>query len=218
MRNEFQEFPKIARLSREVLVTEKIDGSNGCVFIEQLAPGATVLDRVCLAQRDGLAMYVGSRSRWITPEGDNFGFAAWCVAHADELFRLGPGRHFGEWWGSGIQRGYGLTKGEKRWSLFNVLRWHKAGEEPKLTQGQDPRVPPKSSAELPACCDLVPMLWRGTFDTRQVDDALLYLREHGSQAAPGFMKPEGVVVFHVAGGVGFKKTIEKDSEPKGLVR
>jgi hypothetical protein len=37
----------------------------------------------------------------------------------------------------------------------------------------------------------------------------------GSKAAPGFMKPEGIVVFHVAGNVGFKKTIEKDEEPKG---
>jgi hypothetical protein len=48
-----------------------------------------------------------------------------------------------------------------------------------------------------------------------VDYQLDFLREHGSQAAPGFMKPEGVVLFHVAGNCGFKKTIEKDQEPKG---
>ena len=30
------------------------------------------------------------------------------------------------------------------------------------------------------------------------------LRESGSVAAPGFMKPEGVVCFHIAGGFGFK--------------
>jgi hypothetical protein len=41
---------------------------------------------------------------------------------------------------------------------------------------------------------------------------------HGSMAAPGFMKPEGVVVFHVAGNVGFKKTIEDDESPKSLAR
>jgi hypothetical protein len=29
------------------------------------------------------------------------------------------------------------------------------------------------------------------------------------------MKPEGIVVFHVAGNVGFKKTLEKDDVPKG---
>jgi hypothetical protein len=37
----------------------------------------------------------------------------------------------------------------------------------------------------------------------------------GSKAAPGFMKPEGIVAFHVAGNIAFKKTIEKDEEPKG---
>ena len=40
----------------------------------------------------------------------------------------------------------------------------------------------------------------------------------GSVAAPHFMRPEGVVVFHVQGNVGFKKTIEKDQEPKSLIR
>ena len=39
-----------------------------------------------------------------------------------------------------------------------------------------------------------------------------------SVAAPGFMKPEGVVVFHTAGNLGFKKTLEKDEVPKGQVR
>ena len=29
------------------------------------------------------------------------------------------------------------------------------------------------------------------------------------------MKPEGVVIFHPQGNVGFKKTIEKDEEWKG---
>ena len=30
---EFQEFPKIVRLSRQAIITEKIDGTNGCIFI-----------------------------------------------------------------------------------------------------------------------------------------------------------------------------------------
>jgi len=29
------------------------------------------------------------------------------------------------------------------------------------------------------------------------------------------MNPEGVVVYHVAGNVGFKKTIDNDEQPKG---
>ena len=35
-----------------------------------------------------------------------------------------------------------------------------------------------------------------------------------SLAAPGFMRPEGIVVFHVAANTAFKQTLEKDGEPK----
>jgi len=174
--SEFTPFPKMARLSREVIVTEKIDGTNA---------------QVCITE-DGQVL-AGSRTRWITPESDNYGFAAWVRDHADELRELGPGSHFGEWWGAGIQRRYGLT--EKRFSLFNTARW---------------------SVERPACCGVVPVLYQGPFDTACVEDALSDLRMGGSVAAPGFMNPEGVVVFHVAGNVGFKKTLHKDELPKAL--
>jgi hypothetical protein len=30
------------------------------------------------------------------------------------------------------------------------------------------------------------------------------------------MKPEGIICYHVAGGFGFKKTLEKDEVPKAL--
>jgi hypothetical protein len=40
------------------------------------------------------------------------------------------------------------------------------------------------------------------------------LKEHGSVAQPGYMNPEGVVVFHVASGHLYKKTIERDEEWK----
>lgn len=174
--SEFTPFPKMARLSREVVVTEKIDGTNAQIYITE----------------DGQVL-AGSRTRWITPESDNYGFAAWVRDHADELRELGPGSHFGEWWGAGIQRRYGLT--EKRFSLFNTVRW---------------------STARPACCGVVPVLYQGPFDTACVDDALADLRMGGSVAAPGFMNPEGVVVFHVAGNVGFKKTLHKDELPKAL--
>lgn len=173
---EFREFPKIARLNREVIVTEKIDGTNAAVVITE----------------DG-QIGAQSRSRIITPEDDNFGFAKWVQENADELRKLGPGHHFGEWWGKGIQRGYGLT--EKRFSLFNVSRW------------SDPAV-------RPACCHVVPVLAMSTgFEAAYV--ALDSLRHAGSVAAPGFMKPEGVVAFHAQGNLMFKATIEKDEEWKG---
>lgn len=189
----FIEFNKIARLSRECIVTEKIDGTNAQVFIP-----------------DTGEMLFGSRSRWITPEADNYGFAAWGMAHKDELMKLGPGRHFGEWWGSGIQRGYGLPKGEKRFSLFNVSRWCVHGGVPKKIPQQDPRAE-KYQDVLPECCGLVPVLLEGMFDTALIEGALSSLKLLGSVASPGFMKPEGVVIFHVPSRIMFKKTIEGDN-------
>ena len=54
-------------------------------------------------------IHFGSRTRWITAEDDNCGFARWGMEHREELLRLGEGRHFGEWWGAGIQRKYGVA-------------------------------------------------------------------------------------------------------------
>lgn len=173
----FEEFPKIARLSREIIVTEKIDGTNAQVIIDD----------------DGLTIGAASRTRLITPADDNYGFARWVEANKDELLRLGPGRHFGEWWGLGIQRKYNQTR--KRFSLFNVSRW-----------GDD--------ATRPACCDVVPILARGLFSFDLIEGALDRLLTVGSVAAMGFMQPEGIVIYHVASGQLFKKTIERDEEPK----
>ncbi len=194
----FQEFPKIARLSRECIITEKIDGTNAQLLITD----------------DG-QMHIGSRTRWLTPEtGDNHGFMLWALTNKDELMKLGPGRHFGEWWGSGIQRGYGLTKGEKRLSLFNVTRWCLHGQKPAPIPSGDPNAVPKIQEVLPACVGLVPVLYRGEFSTVWCEEHLARLKCGGSVASPGFMNPEGIVCFHAAANVGFKKTIEKDEVPK----
>ena len=194
---DFIEFPKIARYSRDVVVTEKIDGTNGCVFIEE----------------SGMVMKVGSRTRWLSDSEDNFGFYKWCMTHREELLALGPGRHFGEWWGSGIQRNYGLN--EKRFSLFNVQRWCSYGTIPAQIPCGDPRIV-KMQTTLPECVGLVPVLWKGAFDILPLEALMRHLIEGGSQAAPGFMKPEGLVIHHIQGKTSFKKTIEKDSEPKSL--
>jgi hypothetical protein len=173
----FEEFPKISRLSRECVITEKIDGTNAQVIIT-----------------DAGELYTGSRTRLITPEDDNAGFARWVQANRDEVLKLGPGRHFGEWWGQGIQRGYGLK--EKRFSLFNTTRW--------------------TDVVRPTCCHVVPELFRGTFSTEVAQFVLNKLATDGSSASPGFMKPEGIVIFHTAAGICFKKTIEKDDQPKSM--
>lgn len=175
---EFESFGKVPRLSREIIITEKIDGTNAQIAIDE----------------DG-NMQVGSRNRWITPESDNFGFAAWARDNKEELLGLGVGRHYGEWWGRGIQRGYGLN--EKRFSLFNTERW-------------------TDSPDLPECCHVVPVLYRGIFDTGEVDSVLFWLSIDGSSAAPGFDKPEGIMIYHTAGRMMFKKTLDNDAKPKSL--
>lgn len=64
---------------------------------------------------------------------------------------------------------------------------------------------------------MVPVLWEGMFNTAWIDQQLTILKLNGSQASPGYMNPEGIVIYHKAGNVLFKKTIEKDSEWKGTV-
>lgn len=184
---EFEEFPKIPRLSRDIVVTEKLDGTNAQICIT----------RKNISSELEYTVRAGSRNRWLTPEDDNFGFAQWVRENITELYKLGEGRHYGEWWGSGIQRGYGLQKGEKKFSLFNTHRW-------------------SESLLRPACCDVVPVLYRGEFTMAAIAICMQKLRKEGSFAAPGFMSPEGVIIFHTAANTMFKKTLEKDEEPKTM--
>lgn len=185
----FVGFKKIPRLSRDIVVSEKIDGICAHVVVGE----------------DG-SFCVGSKNRWITPVDDNYGFAKWAYEHEQELRLLGPGQHFGEWWGRGIQRGYGQT--EKRFSLFNTSRWVKP-----RTDGPTPAL--EGQLPCPPCCDVVPVLYTGPFDTNNISNVLWRLRTEGSVAAPGWKKPEGIVIFHTAINGYFKKTIEGDDKPKG---
>lgn len=173
---EFKPFDKIPRLKRNMTITEKIDGTNALIYIG----------------KDG-EFLTGSRSRWITPENDNFDFSKWAYSHKEELMKLGYGFHYGEYWGKGIQRTYGLE--ERRFSLFNTARWLET--------------PP------PSCCSIVPVLYHGEFSTYNIDECLDKLSMLGSAASQGFMKPEGIIIYHNAAGGYFKVTLEKDEEPKG---
>jgi len=202
---KFKEFPKMARFSREIIISEKIDGTNASIFIQPKSlefdeeSGLKIFnDEKVIAELNGYTMRVGSRTKWITPKDDNYGFANWALKNSEELFKLGEGHHFGEWWGNGIQRGYNLSKGEKRFSLFNVSRWEEGNEN------------------TPKCCHVVPTLWTGIMNTDAVNNVIEDLRINGSYANKGYMNPEGVVIFHVAGNVGFKRTLEKDETPKSL--
>lgn len=226
--DSFQEFPKLARLSRDCIISEKIDGTNSQLFIWDCLHTVPAEDGLLtttvgepptnipwLWNDEGIYVAAGSRTRWITPEDDNYGFAKWALQNVEQLVYLGHGRHFGEWWGSGCQRGYGLPKGEKRFSLFNVSRWCLHDQEPKRIPMADPRVV-KHQERLPACCHLVPVLYQGLFTTEACENAVEWLRANGSSAAPGFMNAEGIVCFHIAANMGFKKTLCHDEVPKAL--
>lgn len=175
----FRSFGKIARWNREVVVTEKIDGAHGQVYVGG----------------EGQVL-AASRTRWINPGRDDVhDFAAWVAENRESLRAvLGPGCHHGEWWGKGINRGY---DGHVRtFSLFNTTRF-------------DP---------LPEGCPglaVVPVVWRGLPRDCNLDLILRELRSDGSRAAPGYMRPEGLVIYHTAGNCLFKVTVEGDDKPKG---
>ena len=166
---EFKAWPKITRVEnrRTPIFTEKIDGTNACIVIG-----------------DNGEFACQSRSRFITPEDDNFGFARWAYDNQDELRKLGPGYHYGEWWGQGIQRGYGLT--EKKFSLFNTRRW-------------GPHNP-----NTPLCVSVVP-----TLPVSSVEEVKQFLLQNGSVAAPGWEKPEGAVMYEPDTDTCFKIIIDK---------
>lgn len=193
---EFEKFPKIPRFNRDIIITEKIDGTNAQLYITE----------------DG-RIISGSRNRWLTIEKDNFGFAAWVEEHAEELFRLGPGRHYGEWWGQGIQRGYGLDR--RRFSLFNVSRWQSdENSSHRLTKYVKGAAVEIERTYPPACCHVIPILQIGPMNEWTISGALDSVRIEGSYAAPNFLKPEGIVIYHIAGNCLFKITLENDARPK----
>lgn len=215
---QFEAWPKIGRLNRSTIITEKIDGTNAAVLIVAIPWGQGNFPdhhRTAIIVNDEerddngrpefeYHVYAQSRTRFITPgKGtDNYGFAGWVERNAEALVStLGIGRHFGEWWGGGIQRGYGLAREDKRFSLFNVERW--ANLTAMLSEIPGLGVVPAISVDA-------------VFDTDSVTDSVDYLRDFGSLAARGFMNPEGVVVYHPHSRTSFKVTLEGDEAPKGI--
>ncbi len=183
---KFPAFRKMARLSRMCIITEKIDGTNGLIFVSEDAE-----------------IRAGSRNRWLTTKDDNYGFARWVEGNKEELLKLGVGYHYGEWWGKGINRNYGMK--ERVFSLFNTGRWVES--EYFLKSGQE---------YAPSCCRVVPILYEGIFSTSVAGELIDHLSVFGSYAAKGFMDPEGICIYHTAADFYFKKTILKDEEPKGM--
>jgi len=116
---DFVRWAKIPRFHREWEITEKLDGTNGILLWHDEYHPEFCLGVTKDEDRDfcDMYLYAGSRTRWLTVKEDNHGFARWAAEWAPFLASLGKGRHFGEWFGSGIQRGYGLA--EKQFALFD---------------------------------------------------------------------------------------------------
>lgn len=165
-------FPKIGRFyDQPIEITEKIDGTNALIRFD-----------------DSGRILVGSRNRWLSPgrDTDNYGFAEWAHGNQHELFNsLGPGYHYGEWFGNGINRGYGLHQREL--CLFEV---------------------PKNGC-LPDRVGVVPKLYVGKFSEFDLQDCLGNLAMNGSVAVPKYMNPEGVVIRFTRSRERFKVILNK---------
>ena len=194
---EFKEFPKISRLfEQDVCVTEKIDGTNALIWIGDNPNFDPDFD----PQTESMLMKAGSRTRWITPEDDNYGFARWVETNKEELMKLGPGYHYGEWWGNGIQRTYNMKK--KVFSLFNVGLWNDTNK--------------------PECCDVVPTIYSGVLTPEIYEDIWAMVHDpesHQDFVSPAalkygieFDKPEGCMMFLTKARLYFKLPIEKGSK------
>lgn len=197
---EFQKYGKTPRLFRDIVITEKLDGTNSAVIIQETEPGADDSNGLEYIERDGKVYVVAaqSRNRLIFPgkTTDNYGFAGWVQQNAEQLFDiLGPGRHYGEWWGQGIARKYDIN--EKRFSLFNTERY----SEVNARVGT-------------AIIETVPVLYEGEFDQTEILQALIDLRYDGSVASPGFMNPEGICVYHTQSSQVYKVTLDNQDRGK----
>jgi hypothetical protein len=182
---EFKSFEKIDTYRRvSMTITQKIHGSNAQISI---MPNM-LTSQTGEEQQDGWIVQAGSRNRFLYPEDDNYGFARFVKDNEIALIDfLGPGKHFGEWAGPGINSGEGLK--EKTFVLFDVDRYDKTKA-----------LPPQTS--------LVPVLFRGKIDHEIVEATMTQLKTHGSVLVPGFMRAEGIVVS--IGGKRYKHVFDSE--------
>lgn len=185
----YPKFHSIPRRYRDITITEKIDGTNGLIRIFH----------------DGVRwqVFAGSRNHWLNAEDktkDNFGFALWVADNKKTLIDdLGEGDHYGEWWGSGIQRSYGLINGRKIFSLFNTNRWNGETELNFTTP----------------FLSVVPVIKENVINNDvNIQEALNILKMFGSYANSGFMDPEGIVIWDHQAKIYQKITLNDDGISK----
>ena len=159
MSAEFKAWDKIPRgKGQHVTITEKLDGTNACVIIIE-----------------GKLVGVQSRTRLITPENDNYGFAKWTHENKESLEKLGDGYHYGEWYGEGIQKNHHKKDG-KYLALFNTFRFSEERPLPKDIN-----------------IEIVPILYSGSKKDINIDEIMKSLE---LQAEEANYTPEGIIVYH----------------------
>jgi len=174
--DDFKAFHKILHISKMYMsITQKIHGSNAQILIKKIPDELMEIEKKKFPNHklSGHEVFVGSRTRWLTREDDNYGFCNWVGQNLEELIeKLGEGRHYGEWAGPGINCGEGLS--EKTFCLFN---WRQFGDK-----------------VLPANVTTVPVLYTGKLSLNKINEVMAVLKESGSRLVPGYMKPEGIVI------------------------
>lgn len=202
---EFQAWPKTPRLFRDIVITEKVDGTNSAIIIEKVDDPLANFDGVIAHVKVGGAWYdIGaqSRNRLILPgkTTDNHGFAQFVYENAEKLVELlGEGRHYGEWWGKGIQgrynaqfKGFALFNTEKHDGLYTWFRDTSIGD---------------------VLVEAMPVLHKGPYSERMIREVLTELNTNGSVISP-FDPAEGIVVFHTQSRKVYKVTLDNNDKGK----
>jgi len=157
---EFKRWPKIKRfMDADMIITQKMEGTNAQITFREDSSGC-------------IQWFAGSRNRKLCALHDNFGFYKWAGENLQALYDvLGPGRHYGEWCGPGIQNSEGLR--ERKFFSFDPFL--------EVLEGLKHLVEP------------VPLLYKGPFNLDSIHGILVGLRDHGSKVN-GFHPAEGVIV------------------------
>lgn len=175
---EFKKFPKIQNYKKlHVLVTLKVNGTNSAIIIYK-------------DEKTGeLDLKTQSRTRFITPEDDNYGFANFVYKNKEAFINsLGEGTHFGEWYGAGINSGEGLD--HKELALFDVFRY--------------------KDVVLPEFVKTVPILYHGEYSKEVIEKVAEDLKTNGSKLVEGFMRPEGMVIQFLGSNLRFKYVFDAE--------
>lgn len=205
----YPSFSSIERLENiYCVISEKIDGTNGLIQIDYK------YDWNGQRYDDHLVQF-GSRNRYITTTDDNAGFANYFTPHiasictlAESLINYGDNDNpkqdwpiyiYGEWFGKGIQRGYGLDeKYFMPFSSFYAEHMIKAG----IPNIMMPNI-----------------MYTGKFSLEVVDNCMNRLTSGGFHTLiTNYDYPEGVVIYFPKYNFRLKQTFEGSKWERNITK